>query len=227
MSGLPTVVFTDLPDQAKEMGVFDQVFRHASPVGGYRDKILPLLNLPFQQTLYLDSDTRILAPIKDIFDSASNSHFAAAHAPVRKPSGWNDEAIPSIFPEFNSGVILLRRSFRQRLLIKRWLRLYDHLALNRGQTWDQASLRSALWWMITHTYLRVCVLPSEANLRITKPWIAGKGISVYILHGRIPEAEMSEFLHYLNSEIGCFRTWSDWLHKHPDSMIRPKLPPYP
>ena len=227
LSGRPIVLVSDNPSAAQELNVFDQVLEHPDPRRSYRDKIAPLLNIPFSSTLFLDTDARLTAPVAPLFATLGRAHLAAAHAPVRIPRGWEDEWIPALFPELNSGVLLLRRSLRQHILIKNWLSLYDQLQKQFDQSWDQASLRSVVWNLQRSWGLRLVVLPAEANLRTTKPWIAGKGLAVHVVHGRVPEAEWTALLGYLNGNCDRFRSWSEWLQLHPDSLLRPKLPPDP
>jgi len=215
----PFVLVTDCVSRAKAAGVFDQVLSHSNAIGGYRDKISPLQNLPFAQTLFLDSDARLTAPVSALFTALGSAHLAAAYSPVRHPSGWSDEHVPSLFPELNSGVLLLRRGRRQKRLIRRWLRLYDKLNRRFAQTWDQASLRSTVWTMMQQQGLRLAVLPAEANFRTTKPWVAGKGLAVHVLHGRVPSDERQKLMNYLNADIGRFRTWAEWFQITPESRL--------
>ena len=218
----PVAVCTDDPETARQSGAFDQVLCHPDPCRSYRDKILPLVRLPFRNTLFLDTDARVIAPVQDLFSLLRHHQLAAAHAPVRRPQGWWDAAVPSTFPELNSGVLLLRRGLRQQALIRRWLRCYDQI----GQAWDQASLRSAVWQGLS-TGLRLAVLPPEANLRTTKPWVVGKGMAVQVVHGRVPDSEWAALLGYLNSDIQRFRSSAEWLQQFPDSALRTKVPPEP
>jgi hypothetical protein len=83
--------------------------------------IAPLLSLPYTRTLFLDTDARLSAP-------------------VRRPDGWSSASVPALFPELNSGVLLMHRSWRQRLLVRRWLHLYEQLQAQCQQAWDHASL---------------------------------------------------------------------------------------
>ena len=225
--GISIILVTDLVEYALSLGIFDLVLKHPDPHFTYRDKILPLLTLPTKYTLFLDSDAFLTSPVDELFNCLGRSHFAASHAPVRLPDGWGDELVPRPFPEFNSGVLLMRRSRLQRLLVRRWLQIYDDVLDQYGQQWDQASLRSAIWKAIQSHGLRITVLPPEANLRTTKPWIVGKGLPVFVIHGRVPPKERSSFETYLNSHINTFRDWQSWLELHPHSLIRPQLPPYP
>ena len=78
-------------------------------------------------------------------------------------------------------------------------------------------------FILFNNNLRVSVLPPEANLRTTKPWIAGRGLPVSIVHGRFDYAEINPFISFLNSDIDRFRTWSEWLNTYPNSTIRPRF----
>jgi hypothetical protein len=218
--GRPLVVMCDSPEQARQLGVFDRVLAHPDPRRSYRDKIPPLLRLPFARTLFLDTDARLTAPADGLFAALGRAHLAAAQAPVRRPAGWWDGGVPALFPELNSGVLLLRRSWRQRLLVRRWLHLYDQLAASCDQAWDQASLRSVVWRLQQRWGLRLALLPPEANLRTPKPWLAGEGLAVHVVHGRVPEPEWAPLLAYLNGHTACFRSWQEWQALHPHSALR-------
>jgi len=226
----PIVLITDVVSEVRDHGVFDQIWSHPQPVLGYRDKIAALQKLPFAHTLFLDSDARITAPVEALFQAQGCADLAAVHAPVRLPPGWCDPDVPELFPEINSGVLLWRRSRKQRALVNDWLCLYDHLETSTGQTWDQASLRSVLWRFVQHRRFQLAVLPAEANFRTTKPWVAGKGLPVHVLHGRVPPEETEALMNYLNGDFDRFRTWTEWYRRHPNSQLRLRIgeaPPDP
>lgn len=223
VGGHPICISTDRFDDAVSSGVFDLVIRHPHPSFSYRDKIIPLVSPPYRYTLFLDTDAFLVSPLDDIFLFASNHDFAAVSAPVRHPPGWSDEYVPIIFGELNTGVIFIKKSRKQMSVIKNWLKLYDSLFIDCNQTWDQASFRSVIWNFISHSNLRFLSLPDECNLRTTKPWIAGRGQRVYVIHGRFPSAELSNFESYLNADIDRFRTSSEWKRLYPNSEIYPKF----
>ena len=229
-SECPIVLTTDCVAAAESSGAFDRVFSHPNPKHGYRDKISGMLQLPFAQTLFLDSDARLTAPVEALFAAQGCADPAAVQAPVRLPVGWRDQDIPDLFSEINSGVLLWKRSRKQRALVRRWLSLYDQLQASNGQAWDQASLRSVLWLFVQRKRFRLAVLPPEANLRTTKPWVAGRGLPVYVLHGRVPADESDQLLEYLNSNVDRFRTWAEWLRRYPNTKLRLRIgevPPDP
>ena len=66
LNGRPITLVTDEPEKVPQV-LFDQVIAHKQPQKSYRDKIMPLLNLPYKRTLFLDTDLELLSPIDDIF----------------------------------------------------------------------------------------------------------------------------------------------------------------
>ena len=131
-------------------------------------------------------------------------------------SDWKSSEVPEGISELNSGVLGFRRCSRQRALIKKWLTLYDEVNIE----FDQATLRAAIWWAISKRGLSTWVLPPEYNLRTPKPWLTGAGMSVKIVHGRVPENERKILHQYLNDNIEQFRCSSSFptnqnQHIHP------------
>ena len=217
LAGRPIVLVTDQP-AAVPAGLFDQLLLHPEPRGSYRDKILPLLRLPFARTLFLDTDVALLHPLEDLFALLRHLDVVGCHAPVRWCQ-WQDPLVPEGFCELNSGVLGLRRGRSTRRLIRTWLATYERA----GVPFDQASLRSALWAGVQRG-LRTWVLPPEYNLRTTKPWIAGQGMAVKVVHGRIPEAMREPLAHYLNANIDAFRA-SSAFPTGQNSAVLPAPPP--
>ncbi|MCB4411504.1 hypothetical protein [Synechococcus sp. MU1611] len=227
ISNTPIYCFTDELDIAASSGVFDHVILHPNATYSYRDKILPLLHLPCRYCLFLDSDAVLLTDPSAFLSILSHYHCAGVFAPVRIPSGWIDSSIPALFPEINTGVLFLKRSVRQYLLVRHWLYMYDYLLRTHNQSWDQASFRSSLWRLMTYLGLNFLSLPSESNLRLTKPWVVGKGSPVFIVHGRVPQDEWDNLVDYLNNDTTIFRTWNEWLRRYPSSALILKIPPQP
>jgi hypothetical protein len=130
-----------------------------------RAKVEMLPRSPYDRTLYLDSDTRILDDVSPLFDLLDRVDIAAARDYVRRSHRWaaaipEYAAIPEVFGEFNCGVLLYRRSEATAALLEGWnatFQRYRHLT--RGQ--DQASFRMAMW----SSDIRYGVLPSEWNRR--------------------------------------------------------------
>jgi len=174
MPGMPITLFcsaasSDFPD------CFDSI-EQAAPAdeGQYMasQKIHALLHSPYEQTLYLDTDTYVCTDISDLFEWLE--HFDVAAALRSSFPRLYKEGIPRSFPEYNGGVILYRNSKLARALLEDWYKRFwedDH-------TYDQPALRAAIYF----SDARVGTLPEEYNCRATQ---FGGHIrdSVKIIHG--------------------------------------------
>ena len=218
----PIYIITDNPHNPNlAQSCFTKIIQHPSPKYSYRDKISALVSLEFDYTLFLDTDAFLVWDDSNLFKLLQTFDVAASYAPVRHPPGWSDSTPPITFPELNTGVLLLKKSELQKYFISSWLTLYDRIFSEHSQTWDQASFRSALWSFLQSSNLKFLVLPPEANLRTPKPWIAGRGMDVNIIHGRFVRNELDAFVSYLNTSINRFRTSDEWLRLNPSTSIRP------
>jgi lipopolysaccharide biosynthesis glycosyltransferase len=157
---LPIVLFTD---RATQDVSFAEV--RVVPMTHMRAKVDYLINTPFEQTLYLDSDTQVVQDLSDMFGLLERFDVAMAHDFSRRRKDFAQRipaygAIPYAFPEMNSGVILYNRSAATQRLLQRWQELfYLHKDITRG--WDQGTLRIALW----ESEVRLHTLPVEYNVR--------------------------------------------------------------
>jgi hypothetical protein len=161
---------------------------------GCAAKIRHIAVSPYDQTLFLDSDTYVCGDLAELFALLDVFDLAAAHAPTR--AIYEVEGVPDSFPEFNTGVILFRRSPEMAKVLSGWADLYlRHLERDdRGalrwlqpadRRWhrlnDQGAFREALY----RSGLRVATLPPEYNCRFTAPGLVDG--PVRILHGRGPD----------------------------------------
>lgn len=196
---MPDIEITLFSDQASEVGyegVFDSIAGISDTDGSCRDKIRPLLDTPYERTLFLDTDTFICAPVYDIFKMLDRFDIALAHAPDRYQYDLPD--LPDCFTELNSGVIAYRKNDEVSELLKDWeYTFYQMLAEDSGSHRDQHSLRDAIY----RSDLRFLVLPAEYNFRTICPNFAGKHCAVKILHGR--HADPSRVAAKLNRSLGA------------------------
>ena len=205
--------------------IFDYVCVLDSPSFSYRDKIVGIQQAltKFESFLFLDTDTFVLHDIH-FLHLDSYFDFAACHAPVRIPQGCEQLDVPPYFPEMNSGVMFFRSGLLVNQLVTYWLERYDLAYRLYSHHWDQYSLRASLWYFSSVYHLKIHTLPPEFNLRLTKPWIVGKGLPVYIIHGRISPVELSLLSDYLNNDIYRFRTWFEWKSLYPSTSLSLKIP---
>ncbi|MAM62765.1 putative nucleotide-diphospho-sugar transferase [Maritimibacter sp. UBA3975] len=154
---LPVDLFTDAPE-AVAAGLFDAVHLIANPHD--RSKLDCLSLTRFARTLFLDCDTLVVRPLGDLWDLLDRFDLALAHD-VRRASDLIRAGVsvttPYAFPQFNSGVMLYRRSPAMDAFLADWVRRYVAAGLYR----DQPVLKDLLW----ESDLRFYVLPPEFNLR--------------------------------------------------------------
>ncbi|SLN52087.1 hypothetical protein AQS8620_02270 [Aquimixticola soesokkakensis] len=150
-------LFTDLAGLVPA-GLFDQI--HPVADVHFRAKLDCMPQTRFERTLFLDSDTRVLAPLGDLFDLLDRFEMALAHD-VRRLSDLVREGLdhktPYAFPQLNSGVLLYRRDARVLAFLEDWRARFKA----RGVARDQIILKDMLW----ESDLRFYVLPPEFNLR--------------------------------------------------------------
>jgi hypothetical protein len=159
-SDLPITLFTDLGVSSP---FIDSVVK-INPEHK-RAKVDFIGESPYERTLYLDSDTKIVRDISDVFGILDKFDVAAAHDHSRKTSRWSSKvpayaAIPYAFPEYNGGVLLFRRSEAAQAFLALWrTRFHENKHLTNGQ--DQATLRISLW----ESDVKLHTLPPEFNVR--------------------------------------------------------------
>lgn len=209
MRDIPAILCSDVPQEKIAPG-FDEVRQIAHPERSFADKIPPLLESPFEKTIFLDTDTFVCAPLDDIFLLLDRFDFLAAHAPMRVT--WPQQDIPDVFPEVNSGVMAWRKSARTDSLFSAWKRLYCEHVRATGQTDDQPALRRALY----ESDLRIGILPPEYNFRTVLPAFAGRA-KVKIIHGR--HADMADVERRLNRHQCCRAVLPGDRQLAPDSLV--------
>jgi hypothetical protein len=192
----PDLPITLIADKPVESPLFDQVLILPNP--GYRsaDKIEGIRMSPYEHTLFLDSDTYVVGDITTVFTLLDRFDIAAAHD-IRIES-QPAPGMPDCFPEYNSGVVVCKKSPRLADLLARWADDYQA----RLETWDgegrlneQPSFRRALF----DSSARIATLPPEYSCR---PNTGRLFAAVKILHERGDEAYLQRIANILNAQIG-------------------------
>jgi lipopolysaccharide biosynthesis glycosyltransferase len=128
-----------------------------------RSKVDCISKTPFDRTLYLDSDTTVAQDIREIFNVLDRFDIAATQAMHRNSKShreyWNIQ-LPNAFPQFNSGVLLFRKTAHVTELLENWSAAFSDSKLRH----DQPTLRELLWL----SDLRLYALPPEYNVRFLK-----------------------------------------------------------
>ena len=130
-----------------------------------RPKVEFISQSPFENTVYLDSDTFINSNISDLFQLLSKYDFGGVFCNSRKRENYSKliskyKNIPYSFSEINTGVMVFNNSQKIQNFFQKWNSYYyQYFSLTNG--WDQPSFRVALW----ESDIKICHLPPEYNVR--------------------------------------------------------------
>lgn len=186
----PSLPVTLVTDQLSGIDDIAEIILE-NPEFGFMDKIRGLEECPYERTLFLDSDTFICGDLRELFELLDRFEFGGAHSPGRICSGscYQIKGVPDSFAQFNSGVLLLKRTAVVLNLLKEWHELYEQdvkyyrslppeesAVLKFPQ--DQPALREAMY----RSEARIVTLATEYNFRTIFPCYASRPVK--ILHGR-------------------------------------------
>ncbi len=158
MPGIPVDLFTDVPATA---GPFDRV--HGIDAPHRRSKVDCLARTRFRNTLYLDTDVRLAADVRDLFALMDRFDLAISHAHARRRRQTTEvwrTAIPECFPQLNGGVFVYRRSAPMLKLLEDWRAGFHEAGFRK----DQVVLRELVWT----SEIDLFILPPEYNIRYEK-----------------------------------------------------------
>jgi len=181
---MPVTLFTD---RAVDTDCFDDVVVFDDPAYDYLDKIRAVSRTPYDETLFLDTDTYIAGDITPVFDFLERFDIAASYIPGHWSNlepDWDEQGfdpdIPAVLPEFNTGVIVYRDTDELQDAVDQWTDLYFEYG---EMMHDQPGFRLTMY----RSDLHLGVLPPEYNCRFPFPGaVMGQ---VKILHGRHPDME--------------------------------------
>lgn len=177
MPDIPVTLFTD---QTPPDGLFDRVICVEGGGMGRPAKIRSMAASPYQDTLFLDSDTCMCQPCQDIFWPLDHGYdLAVAHEVYRNEYAF--EEFPDSFPALNTGVLAWRASARTAAFFETWERSYLDVFRHKRPA-DQPAFRHSLF----HSDLRHYILPSEFNFRTNYPVVLGGFARAKIIHDRSP-----------------------------------------
>lgn len=164
----PNLSVTLFTDENPDVSGIDNV--KLISVDSVRIKQNYLEQSPYDNTLYLDCDTRIVGPILEPFRLMERFDLAITHDLIRKDSKksvkYPDYAnIPDGFSEFGGGVMMFRKSPQTTIFFETWRENYKKWFDLTGEQRDQPSLRVSIWQC---SDLKFYVLPPEFNIRSKK-----------------------------------------------------------
>lgn len=181
MPDLPITVFSQFPIESPN---FERVIRVEGSEDGFYDKTLFFQQTPYDRTLFVDADTYIVEPVPELFAMLDQFNFAATHEEYLNTDWWNRYPRPDIppsFPEFNTGILVYRRSPQMDGVLKDWSELYQtFLESHPGQKInDQPFFRAAVY----RNQVRFATLTREYNCKFRgQGYLNGR---VKILHGHV------------------------------------------
>ena len=161
-----------------DQDIVDPIFQFVGRVNGAdsRCKHEYVIQSPFANTLYLDSDVRVVSDLHDLFRLLEQYEMAGAHVRYRSsPRRLNKYKldIPQAFPQVNCGVLLYRKCHAVDAMFQSWAALYREGSFTR----DQIPFREALWGSRVKFY----AFASEYNMR-SIPLLPSKDPLPVILH---------------------------------------------
>ena len=176
MPGIPMSLWTD---QEVPAGLFENVFPAVPDERGRVAKMRAMASSPYEETLFLDSDTLICQPFEDIFLPLARYDIAIAHEVYRNE--YKFEVYPESFPALNTGVVAYRNTEKVRELFRAWEESYM-TNFRYKPHFDPPAFRHTLF----HSDLLHYILPPEFNFRTNYPVVLGGFSRVKILHDRTP-----------------------------------------
>lgn len=165
---LPVTLLTD--EDVKIDGIDNVIKIEPTSMRMKHTLLFPLS--PYRRTLYLDSDTKIVGPIDEIFDLLDNFDLAATQDLIRKDERKSKKyrhyaEIPDGFPEYGGGVLLFESNMNTSDFFERWMKNFEIWYNLTGEMRDQPSLRVSIWECISRG-LKFHTLPPEFNVRTKK-----------------------------------------------------------
>jgi hypothetical protein len=190
MPDLPITVFSQFPIESP---LFEKVNLVDGAQDGFYDKSRLIRQSPYERTLLIDADTYVVEPVSELFALLDRFDCAATHEEYLD-TDWHNRYprpdIPGSFPEFNTGVFLLKRSEHVTRMLENWSDLYlEFLKRKPGQAInDQPFFRVAAY----NADVRIATLTREYNCKFR-----GQGYlngTVKILHGHVEFRMSPEFV---------------------------------
>src|SRR5882672_1838286 len=181
MPELPITVFSQFP---VESPLFETIVRVERTQDGFFDKTRLMRESPYDRTLFIDADIHVAEPFSELFTLLDRFDCAATHEEYVS-TDWSQRYprpdIPESFPEFNTGILMLKRSEKVDRLLAEWGDLYRaFLEAKPGQQInDQPFFRVAAYY----SDVRIATLTREYNCKFRgQGYLNGK---VKVLHGHI------------------------------------------
>jgi hypothetical protein len=199
MPHLPITVFSQFPVESPH---FDNVISVEPTQDGFYDKTSLMGQSPYDRTLFIDADTYVVDPVPELFSVLDQFDCAATHEEYLSTDWfrrYSRQDIPESFPEFNTGILMLKRSNKTERVLQQWGDLYRAYLQEKPdqQINDQPFFRAAVY----HGDVRIATLTREYNCKFRgQGYLNGR---VKILHGhekfRLKSSHVNKALGILNA----------------------------
>lgn len=188
-NAVPHVLFASEPAPAPE-GLSVVSFEPSE--NPYADKISNMRRSPFERTLYLDTDTYVVAEVAHVLKLLDRYELVASFTAGGR--GPTDPEVPGPFYEFNTGVLAWRACERMDAFLRDWQETYVRWCSegdpyptagggSRAGRADQLAFRRCAWEHDVHLF----VLAPEYNFRLGFPTVVAERVRV--IHGRHDDYE--------------------------------------
>jgi hypothetical protein len=173
---LHITMFTNIPESVPD-DLFDSVITiekkgGMNPLKTY-DKVLQLINTPYERTLFMDTDIYVMDDLKEMFRLLDRFDMAFAHAHYRNRTNnfYHEQGVldkdytPYAFTTIQTGVLLYKKNEAVWNALKEFQNTYEQ----KQYFYDQASFKETIW----NSDLRIWVLPEEYNfnsIELLRQW---------------------------------------------------------
>lgn len=170
---------TDLPvtlvaDRDVSDSCFDSVIQLNDFVYHYGDSVLQIPDLPYDNTVLLDTDTIVADDFGELFSLMSR--FDIAVSTIAESKFEIPEKVPAALPEYNTGVVLFNNNQRTSEFIDTWKDIYRRY-LDENVRMNQPAFREAVF----QSPVQIVTVPTEYNCRANFGGFLRE--KVKILHG--------------------------------------------
>lgn len=181
MPDVPITVFSQFPVSSE---YFERVIPVEPTQEGFYDKTTLIRQMPYARTLFIDADTYVVEPVPELFTVLDQFDCAATHEEYVNTDWFNAYPrpdIPASFPEFNTGIMALKRSEKMDRFLQDWGELYKSYLDKKPEARvnDQPFFRAAAYF----SDIRIATLTRDYNCKFR-----GQGYlngPVKIIHGHV------------------------------------------
>lgn len=195
-SNLPIAIVCSKDLVTKELEIFFDIVIINEEINNYiyLSKIIGIQNSPFERTLFLDSDTFICSNIDYLFELLDFCDIATTQENSYHTINPEIEIkFKNIIPEFNSGVVLIKKNEITNKLLNDWF----NFCIEKNIKNDMPGLREAV--LKNFNQIKYLILPQEYNAHGFSSMLMLYG-EVKIVHERLGKSWKTTTPHILNFE---------------------------